>query len=54
MGASLYFLYPLLPGGRILSTILAVMIGAILYGTVSASLRSEETAFLLSKLKRNK
>ncbi len=54
MGVILLPLYPILPGGRILSTALAVMIGALLYAAVSSLLRSEETVFLLSKIKKTK
>jgi peptidoglycan biosynthesis protein MviN/MurJ (putative lipid II flippase) len=52
MGGVLYPLLPILPGGRILSTALAVLIGMAVYAAAALLLRSEEARFLLRPLKR--
>ena len=52
MGAVLFFIHPLLPGGRILSTVLAVLIGAAVYAAAAILLRSEEARFILRRGRR--
>lgn len=52
MGAGVFFLHPYLPGGRLLSTVLAVLIGCILYALFALLFRSEEMRFLIRKLTR--
>lgn len=49
MAVVLYFLRPHLPEGRIVSTIIAVAIGAALYVLFTVLLRSEEIRFILHK-----
>ncbi len=52
MGAGVFFIHPFLPGGRLLSTALAVLIGCILYAFFALLFRSEEIRFLTRKLSR--
>lgn len=54
MGTALVFIYPYLPGGRIVGTVLSVAIGALIYAIAAILLRSEEASFILTKLKRTK
>ncbi len=49
MAAALYFIRPHLPGGNVISTVLAVCIGAALYAILTLLLRSEEARFVTEK-----
>lgn len=50
MSAALYFIKPHLPGGTIVNTVLAVLIGAALYAILALLLHSEEARFVIEKL----
>ena len=52
MGGVLLLILPLLPGGRIAVTLLAVLIGALLYAGVTLLLRSEEARFAVRLIRR--
>ncbi len=50
MAVGVHFLYPYLPGSTLLSTLIAALLGVILYAIATAIFHSEETRFILAKL----
>lgn len=52
MGGVLLFIIPYLPGGRIVVTLLSVLIGALLYAGITLLFRSEEARFAVRVIRR--
>lgn len=49
MGGAVYVCLPYLPGGHLITTVLAVLIGAAVYAVLATLLHSEEIFFVLGK-----